>query len=1020
MELENLPIRLSDTARKSWEDYLLDHIPDRSKGELRRRLEAGLGLKSARSLVSKFLNGHGEELYQWFTNEDRREVLRDVLGLDDLERLQGQLVTLLPGRVGALRLMPDDLDYFPLWVRKRSYRTFGERAVSLPRERLLGDLLRENPTARFVEPPIGSLSSWLAATLLNRALERLGDRPGPWNIEVDPHVTTDHIVEWTTALAGAGRVPNELPTLMKAAEPLDALLLLNAEELVSAIQEFIDGRIDDFSEETLAARRLAWARERVRQKGSPLVRRWLLRSGAFFIEWAKTAGSLHDELTPSEVRAALASDSDDSIQSWDVLSALSDIEDETGHEIIGQFIAAAPQDVFLHLKDAGLIRGACAVALSPELRELGELEGAMALRAADLQSLNPIWNFSLVASACHLATTETTIGLIDAATSRGGIAQPALIEAALLGLLKRYRGVDDLPDAPLIRLWASAVWAFGTSLHQRQPTFAQRDLCIAASEYWRARLPSLDPADPVGHLRSIVAPVLIETTTRWGATAPSVADLSRVIPFQLPYTDKTAAPFLWHEESAVRLAVHRARCGDTGAREFVVSRFENAVPVEEQLGWVNDLASHAAEQVCFRGLQAYVAGDSDLLPALRAVRSHCMGLVLAELSSLDRAKSGQTPHTTDAEELEKLRCVAEVFEDDAALHALFASNDEKIRVWACRHDVRVLRQWCADHALDTAEFEDSTVELLCADLELADLTWPHLSVSAQRALLRRLPQTQSERWWSRRHVLAPGDELEFARRQGLDPVDVDAATIRVISEGGSSSERLELLRQHDLGRRLRYPQQAEDEATFLGQLSTLTPTIERFHILDRLLASAWEARREVGDRIVIELIQKRLELELRLEESLPVAPTSAWVPLSLSPADKADLMRRVSLAFHRNPGDDDPDVLLDKFFATTSDFDRLNEHLHVIPLESGREEIAVWATAVANLVLDPEQIRRALSTLVAYGATPEVVAEFLDRHREGIDQRLVPTLLELLAKAPAGPARQRVQQHLVAAYATDA
>lgn len=101
-----IPVKLSDRLATKWKQYILERADVDDQQALQALLE--LTGKDWRAPLSRFLNGHGDEVCKWLKPNEKGAALLDIIGCDNSELVSAfmQLLPSAPSRVNELTGFP--------------------------------------------------------------------------------------------------------------------------------------------------------------------------------------------------------------------------------------------------------------------------------------------------------------------------------------------------------------------------------------------------------------------------------------------------------------------------------------------------------------------------------------------------------------------------------------------------------------------------------------------------------------------------------------------------------------------------------------------------------------------------------------------------------------------------------------------------------------------------------------------------------------------------------------------------
>ncbi len=591
MRIEDMPVRLSDEGAERFRRETFALVSSHrgtevDRDSLQELLEAETGNADERSPLSRFLN-QGQEVYAWLSKDGnkRGKALARLAGLT-VQELRSRLLAAysglgLPWTAELVRGLELRGEYRPgpyaEWRPWGSFDQLQELANEAENDRWKTDGTRSPVSSRrspFRKP------SPLAASLyeLHSGVVSTGD--------VLPFLPTRAALEsWFKHLHSTEKIgEGELRRLLDARGTASLGNLLDADELVLAVRDFLDRKIVSFEQEELERRREGWALEASRRASSPETAEWWETAAlGLLTSWVWKTGSLERSLPEDLVGVFL--------------------EHGNSPVPVPQLIA---EDILVRDEEA-----ASRLALCNGLKRYGRVRLPRTLSAEDFRaSVLPLDGFLLSET---LGLTEDLGGWLAALDARASFAIEPLNEH-----LSALKGVFRRPDEELANSMdaVEALWLrILTMVMEEEPevmSLLEPETC-AILEAASARLAEL------GVATSLAAP--FDT-----GVAHAGVELSRqgqeVLALLAPY--QTSLDWQNHDALARRpwkdidrLYRHRANVGDVTARQALIDPNLEAgpfgpsltqPPLRDRLRWgvasYDDLSGSARRAIAEEAVQA--------------------------------------------------------------------------------------------------------------------------------------------------------------------------------------------------------------------------------------------------------------------------------------------------------------------------------------------------------------------------------------------------------------------------------
>lgn len=548
MKLDQIPVRLDPRLQHEWRALILGLYERDTNGagkgeaDLRSDLEDELeSIKSVRAPLSRFLNGHGDEIRKWLCGENgvpspKGETLANLCGVS-----VGELAELLLG------LLPHNTTSN---IRARDLRKLDFTIVAPDK----GDQKTEHTQlSRWFEQVvtkgdrvivrIASTSNTGDAFPYSRryfTLERelLGLRQEEYPqcnvlVEPDPNEDEDYtpseddlivyvaplslsnLSEWFERLYDNNRLNQDMYNLLREQfEALGALVVRwkSTESLLGMINALISGQIDAITQEKIFAYELeAKKRPLVFEKGRR-ARAWAIQSHVFFKKWYCEGFASDTRVTREELEKLLRSESGDdepegvrpgtlSTQDWvDVIDAILH-SPARQQQLVTEWLESSKRSSMTSvLETAGVIKRCDDrdfFMLSEGWAEVGSMEFARYLEPEELSSFyqgkNLLPEHDTAMLAILFAKPERLNDWIEASMEA-----PSWIKTDLfLGLSSRDDRAEGLADVLLQRFWASVICDNRRS-HECPPSMLAR-----ATRVFGARLPKCISLDPLAELEAL-------------------------------------------------------------------------------------------------------------------------------------------------------------------------------------------------------------------------------------------------------------------------------------------------------------------------------------------------------------------------------------------------------------------------------------------------------------------------------------------------------------------------------------
>ncbi|TXD44286.1 hypothetical protein FRC96_00615 [Lujinxingia vulgaris] len=586
MDLTALPARLTEEQAKEWSAWIFEMTETSHVKALAAELEENNEkVKSVRSELSKFLNGHTHIVERWLGGKrsEKGEALCGLLG-ETAESLLARYEALIPPP-RAVGLSPQHLNHLPIRLaREELAKSLSDlrkelnieakspiedsKALSVSWTELRDYLLDiAGPTASTPPPEIklsvepsrdrdshhrGHESCALA--LLTRRVERLAeDHGGSFTFEGENHSYSRNPKELKLkvlplshqdfnagldTLRGLALTPNEEAEKLRdffsqVSEPtLDAF---SPDHLLRAIEDFREGRLTDPATRALHSRRIEWERHTLQASAEPHAQKWLQRTSPTFLRWLHIAGSLQSQVSREELNRILEVKTSKDFTITNAINLLERVllndKDELPPERRTQILQLLPNALVLALVKSKLLKEIEVDDRQPHYQltriffEFAELETALHLTPEHLKNLEVNPNARLVSDAVSLAKPESLNAWYKQAIETTGINQPEAMLAVLEGLAMRNDLEGMEADDALTMLWASALWAKLHGLHDpenRPDTSLQTTFAARISPLLRHALPRLgDKTTALRCLKAFVAPSILKAVKRWNP-APSL------------------------------------------------------------------------------------------------------------------------------------------------------------------------------------------------------------------------------------------------------------------------------------------------------------------------------------------------------------------------------------------------------------------------------------------------------------------------------------------------------------------
>ena len=329
MKLDHIPVRLGEESVLRWREEILG-LYRGAQGDgtleeehLREDLERELGIKSVRAPLSRFLNGHGDEIRKWLCADggepnNKGKSLAALCG-QDIDALIALLGSLLPSRASA-GLEMDDLRWLDFRVMKLAKN---REEIKFEQGLMLRDWLEQE---RDGDVPVAISSSrtsrWFydaPAALEHELLEfQHGHRPGVTTtsrhntnegiaVEVSP-LDRETLLSWFMKLRELGKVDDiQLERLQGAfvGEGADLFYQLDASELLALMEAIMAGNITRMSPAAMLKTLIVQRKQSATRNRSAAFQLWAATSSAFFVRWFRAHTHTGVKVNNRDLRALL-------------------------------------------------------------------------------------------------------------------------------------------------------------------------------------------------------------------------------------------------------------------------------------------------------------------------------------------------------------------------------------------------------------------------------------------------------------------------------------------------------------------------------------------------------------------------------------------------------------------------------------------------------------------------------------------------------------------------------------------
>ena len=679
MKLDHIPVRLGEESVLRWREEILG-LYRGAQGDgtleeehLREDLERELGIKSVRAPLSRFLNGHGDEIRKWLCADggepnNKGKSLAALCG-QDIDALIALLGSLLPSRASA-GLEMDDLRWLDFRVMKLAKN---REEIKFEQGLMLRDWLEQE---RDGDVPVAISSSrtsrWFydaPAALEHELLEfQHGHRPGVTTtsrhntnegiaVEVSP-LDRETLLSWFMKLRELGKVDDiQLERLQGAfvGEGADLFYQLDASELLALMEAIMAGNITRMSPAAMLKTLIVQRKQSATRNRSAAFQLWAATSSAFFVRWFRAHTHTGVKVNNRDLRALLelpppgelsVDDLDDLI---DAISKEGDRQQQAIQALLSRMPA---NNILYELKQGGVFvedeHDPGWFILSREWANIGALELIFELAPKDLSWLDVFWNHETIPLVVRIAPPDHLGDWVDAILD-----DPSRITSGLEvleGLVSRADHARSLDDARLVRLWANLLWyTLSEDISQFVHVFER------ASHLFEERLPEFDPESPLATLAEHADDEVIARYLDVRQLEASLANkpsgeryLCRCVPFQLPfdfikrvYPLESHPHFDMYEDidgvPLVDIVRRLSNKGDRGARNVLwrANHLHKHLTREELLEWIPSLAFDEFDYEHVKTLEdmlAWASGTEDR--SKRAAYLSALGHVYKNLESL--------------------------------------------------------------------------------------------------------------------------------------------------------------------------------------------------------------------------------------------------------------------------------------------------------------------------------------------------------------------------------------------------
>lgn len=701
MELNDVPVRLGKERAEEWKAYILGRLEyaldleeeteeeeaeelaeikeegteESNKKEpkpekvLEDRLTQELG-GSMRSRLSKFLNGHGEELYQWLKPGSKfGAALQRILSLD-VEVVRARLIALV-------KVEPEDFDKLQLvplrFVPKSDTSLFLQMSN---REPWIGweELREQFPDGSFEFDSRRPVTREIAA--LNPLICVSGTNV--IRITVD-ELKEEDLNSWVTHLSAAGLISRQQRDRLRAPECLRLLLSAwSASEFRNITDDILNGRLEQFTPRAVAIRRLNWAREALRRNAKDsLLERWIESEDAtgFALKWLRLTGDIWLPINRRDLGLLFPNSPEEQIDVSELLNCLR--AGLSNQDILRRFSQDVMEDI---LGAKWILHGDAGYTLGPELADFAWAALVLNLQPEDLRQIRLFGqgsDFQLVAEA--VAASQDPAGFLQIATESSRPDLPYLLMAVALGLSKQQCEFAPMDEEDLQKFWISTVWCAAAN-----EVYLQH-IALEISQDFSKYLPLMDISD----VQDWLLPCAVEFTSKLGLQTPAELEIYLHMPFQIRssyWLHPDIGP-IW--EIRTDLLRTSALKGDKGARRKIVEedfesifgdtspRFEidgiDLLDWMSEGGFERDLG-HWLEKSLEAGIQRYIDGATQLEPVLRSAlkttdRLQWLSRLVAACNQLGTSEFQEAKQTLDQRFFDVINEFQDVFEwNDGDFH----------------------------------------------------------------------------------------------------------------------------------------------------------------------------------------------------------------------------------------------------------------------------------------------------------------------------------------------------------------
>ena len=534
MNLDHIPVRLGEEGTRRWREEILGLYrgaqADAALEEehLREDLERALDSKSVRAPLSRFLNGHGDEIRKWLCADggepnDKGRALATLCKCN-VDALCNKLLGYLPQRRTS-RLQSEDFEHLALEVSNISEHIPEIPSTSLPMP--LGDVLGIiNASGKSAD-----VIAHQAMALETDLIARFYKQPTCSNavtLRVEP-VRGEVWRAWFRTLRELGRIDDPQLEVLTCAFAKDHSLAQRwpaPKVMLTLLDAIMSGQMLTASYEAVARFDVTRQKDALLSNCSASVVAWARHSGKFFKRWFERYGHAAARVDGARLRELLEIEQAPEID-LDTALALVDAsfvgDRESARDIIARTLLSKiqPLNLLHELKEGGVLQ-VCKgdpgwFELSDNWARVAYAEFGFELEPSDLSWLGADFFTQEITLAIQCAPREKLLVWIEAVLDEPDRAKVAC--TILSALVSRIDLASCIDDDILKRLWAQGVWY---QLSSRTSSSEEEEF-VTVSKAFSTRLPRLDPHAPHKDLQELLCASYRERFVWEGADIDFVA-----------------------------------------------------------------------------------------------------------------------------------------------------------------------------------------------------------------------------------------------------------------------------------------------------------------------------------------------------------------------------------------------------------------------------------------------------------------------------------------------------------------